>query len=1181
MFSTRRKDGFALLVTITLLAFLVLILVSLAAFTRVETQVASNNQQLSQARQQALMALDVALGKLQETAGPDQRATATSRITGDAGDGTRFWTGVWGNGRAADDYRSEPRLLAWLVSGNEQIDFTASIDAAEFGRITAAGAPNFTPEDAVDLGSVATRRALAADVTVRNAPARVLMGPGSLREEADYVVAPLIDVQVSAEQVPGLSGTGDVTIARYAWWIGDEGVKARLDVVDRWQDVATSNRERLYRLALAQRHGVEQMSINADGDLLFGSHYAIGDSSFRARLGKLLDMPQAVMLPGFGSAALVEGLGRRRHDLSVHSMGVIADQRRGGLRKDLSSLLANAPSSWSSALNASLDAVSHIDPDGVRRVANFEGARLHGADYSMSPGVGADARSPKAATWEQLQSFYDLGRTSTGSVAASSRSNDRMGVFPVLLWARLAFDVTHDSGGGYLHLIPQVALWNPYNAALSGEYRIRFELGSPSSDSTLSYLYLATYGSYDSDGVPEGEPDLVYHRELIAPARAGTGKYNDHTLEFRLRATAIPAGQAAIFTPEATTGYDVNGANWLGNDTRVTTSFTRSIGHTFTERQIADTSLALANLSSQPGGGIVTVHFLDDAGNPVQLMDGGGVSKSLNISSLENPQTAATSPRLSRPSSTVAGFTDATRAWSQPRDLASAAGVNYKNHIGIGFGNRMQTSGALVNWLAQYNLRTPSYGRTFFEHGGSGAANGLSHSSNWGAFGSWQTRDSVWDIEHLTTSSRLTFTGSRFTASGQPVAILFHLPRTDAPLVSLGQLQHAAMSFAKSGQEPTYAFGNSYAAPNIAQNRLLRPNTVAVASLNAGAEPHLVDTSYLLNHALWDRFFLSTASVLPEADLATAIGAGAPLPNARLRYHGMPEASDLRDFDQAAANLLVSGAFNVNSTSVEAWAALLSALRGVGVAPSTGGTSTISVSPFVRTLFVPGGFTSTSSANRWSGYRGLSDGEIRTLAGLVVDEVRARGPFLSLADFVNRRLVAHPDASGLRGVLQAGIDAMPSINKTILDVDRPGTSDMPADGNETWTYNGQAYYHQAIQAPRKGSADPSRSKAGMAPGFLTQADILSSLGPVLSARSDTFVIRTYGEIVHPVEPDVIAGRAWCEAVVQRLPDYVDSGGNPAHVAPVSGTVVNLTAENQSLGRRFSIVSFRWLSPEEI
>jgi len=53
-----------------------------------------------------------------------------------------------------------------------------------------------------------------------------------------------------------------------------------------------------------------------------------------------------------------------------------------------------------------------------------------------------------------------------------------------------------------------------------------------------------------------------------------------------------------------------------------------------------------------------------------------------------------------------------------------------------------------------------------------------------------------------------------------------------------------------------------------------------------------------------------------------------------------------------------------------------------------------------------------------------------------------------------------------------------------------------------------------------------------------QGDVLQSIGSVLTARSDTFVIRTYGEVLNPLDSTAAPiSRAWCEAVVQRLPDY--------------------------------------------
>jgi len=56
---------------------------------------------------------------------------------------------------------------------------------------------------------------------------------------------------------------------------------------------------------------------------------------------------------------------------------------------------------------------------------------------------------------------------------------------------------------------------------------------------------------------------------------------------------------------------------------------------------------------------------------------------------------------------------------------------------------------------------------------------------------------------------------------------------------------------------------------------------------------------------------------------------------------------------------------------------------------------------------------------------------------------------------------------------------------------------------------------------------------------------------------------------------VATARAWCEAVVQRMPAYVD-GSNSVDDRPSE-----LNPINARFGRRFSIVSFKWLSPDEI
>src|SRR5690606_12320145 len=260
---------------------------------------------------------------------------------------------------------------------------------------------------------------------------------------------------------------------------------------------------------------------------------------------------------------------------------------------------------------------------------------------------------------------------------------------------------------------------------------------------------------------------------------------------------------------------------------------------------------------------------------------------------------------------------------------------------------------------------------------------------------------------------------------------LYDIPTSDAPITSIGQLQHLNLAghFSVATTNNTsvktnsflvnYPVGNSYPGPRVPRHKVFHSSTPF---------GHHFDASYLWNDLLWDRF---TFSSYPQTE-SFAFGAGADshLVNARYR----PFRADIAPGNQAAfrgvfapaENLLVNGAFNINSTSVEAWKALFSALKGVPI-----GTDASPAAPFSRTLSPVGGSAAARTgitANAWNGFNDLTQAEINTLAEEMVLQVRLRGPFLSLAEFVNRRLIEGPTTTtgstpdpyrlGLSGALQ-------------------------------------------------------------------------------------------------------------------------------------------------------------------
>ena len=92
--------------------------------------------------------------------------------------------------------------------------------------------------------------------------------------------------------------------------------------------------------------------------------------------------------------------------------------------------------------------------------------------------------------------------------------------------------------------------------------------------------------------------------------------------------------------------------------------------------------------------------------------------------------------------------------------------------------------------------------------------------------------------------------------------------------------------------------------------------------------------------------------------------------------------------------------------------------------------------------------------------------------------------------------------------------------------------------------------------------------------YVDQADILRHCAELLTPRGDTFVIRTYGDALDA--SGKVEARAWCEAVIQRVPDYLESADQP-HVRQAALT----SNANKNFGRKLEIISFRWLNPNEV
>ena len=132
------------------------------------------------------------------------------------------------------------------------------------------------------------------------------------------------------------------------------------------------------------------------------------------------------------------------------------------------------------------------------------------------------------------------------------------------------------------------------------------------------------------------------------------------------------------------------------------------------------------------------------------------------------------------------------------------------------------------------------------------------------------------------------------------------------------------------------------------------------------------------------------------------VEAGLPAPQAYMAIRDRSD-DDLKSYDLAASMLLLDGAFNVNSTSVHAWSALLGSFFGAKVKGKDGVQPGDEYeSPFLRineplgSAIKEGDNVNSASEEAYLGYRSLSQSEIRTLASEIVIQVKRRGPFAPL-----------------------------------------------------------------------------------------------------------------------------------------------------------------------------------------
>ncbi len=476
--------------------------------------------------------------------------------------------------------------------------------------------------------------------------------------------------------------------------------------------------------------------------------------------------------------------------------------------------------------------------------------------------------------------------------------------------------------------------------------------------------------------------------------------------------------------------------------------------------------------------------------------------------------------------------------------------------------------------------------------------------------------------------------------------VMFDVPDSEYGALSLAALRHAQLS--PYSWHPTYIIGNSLVdlhAPfessahprfehpyrqGVAHTRWgyyvgggrngspykhgVRVNSVHYDSLlQIGTEARSVrldgqdvsspdeqlayDICFEVNQNLWDHFFLSSVALTDARDEVKLDAIGRrELRNDRYvvsaaalaELEGLPGNWNRRlegGFWYHGYLLRNRAAFNVNSTSVAAWTAFLSGMRGVDRAGVVAGSDSL-----LSRVRRPSGFAETgrdmvsgAAQDGWHGGRRLNDDEVRLLARMMVREVKRRGPFLSLADFINRRL-ERKGADSICGAVEAAIRAA-GLNAGFEE-----SAFLSPHSKRRKRGNNHSDFSTDVDKLPK-------TKAWGIPGFITQADLLEPLAPAMTVRGDDFTVRCYGE-ARGKRGEILA-TAYLEARVRRCAQYIEpvglgaeslsaGGGNRAtdpslQVDYVTGELIEgrLSALNRKFGRKMKVVSLRWLNSKEI
>lgn len=1138
------QEGFALIATISVMVLLVMIALAVLSLSTIELRSSRDGAAMDEAKANARMALMIALGELQKYSGPDQRVTVPAS--------------QWDSNPATEEIEGvvHPRLLAVYQARSMEDEMS-----------------NTLPSDYYDKSHYFLTW-LVSSADSRSLENSDFAEDGHFDDEVTLTPHRDSEMTLRAGRVPVSSGA-------YAWGISDESLKYSLRA----------------NLKTKQKNDVSVASVMARSGLLgMDGHDIIADLGKLDKEGTELEK---YITPN--QISLIKEITGDRENLDEYltpqSLSLLTDVKRGGFKRCLNMLLE-------------LDEADL--PEEYLKIENYSsrwgGSRpLNQRKFSDESLTGSsESTAHDTLPVSLLQRYYQTARMSSGAVTAntndstnvklqSGRSSLRLiankddpladrywagyghslRLVPVITRARdiiyvRAVPVPTDPSKLELEFMsfPVLTFWNPYNVDVelptawcrSRGHAIEYRVSAGGMTRERRVGGSSTYRF----GEAGGKKPLVFapgETKVLFPD-SGSSSYSN-----------------VIFTNE-----------WFSNVSQLAKFKTDRTYITGQENTPVDISLFASN------------DFFNQTWKSSQHFDG-WMHDSINYWSGTKFHNWAF--KLDQYRNILTGGEDILKGktFGSLKDTPWPLAIV---ELGTKSADHAEQPGLL--WTFDYPHRmnlTPHYAAAEEDVQAGRQASPMQYSFT-------PLRGDTDLSKHLHVidgegGMHDVMGYSKNPSRGASHMVLCELPFV--PLHSLGQLQHLPLqdigwyhdSIHPHSPTWTFGIGNSWAHPWLSSSVLTENRGFALnakgdtTNLVKGYIP-MTDRLWAGNALMWDSYTFTTMAPQDapwfqtagsSRDLSTVYDdffqAYQSLPNDRLIPWPGTDAEELEArvvssskptqdaYKILPAHLGLLGGVNVNNTSVEVWKLLLASTLNSKIPtqsylPGRKMKVTKSDHYFVSRFTQPTGPSIDHGGDAYvdgfNGHRELSKTDIEDLAEAIVVEIKKRGPFRSFAEFVNRqRISSSSEAKAIFGALQAALESETvSINE-----EYSGETFKSSDFPDVRFTN-----QDAVDGPN-GSGMP---RARGIPGYVTQADLLTPLAPVMTARGDTFTIHAYGESVD--RNGRVIARARCKAVVQRCPEFVDPGDvSEIDLRDLSQDV------NLVFGRKFKMVSFQWLPGNDV